>query len=370
MTFKDPRPKYWAEYTNLQQVKHDLVRHYLYGWFAKLGFWAGKIVYLDTHAGRGRHTGGEEGSPLVALRALLEHKSRDQILARSEAIFLLVERDEENADRLRRELGEIGDLPANISVDVHAGECFGLLSQLVDSLRSQDKRLAPAFVFVDPYGFKVPGRVLRDLLTFPRVELFLNLIWRELDMAIAQACGNPSGGLAGTLDQIFDGNVWLDGISSEDPDERAFQAANLIRNMVEARWATSIRMLGRNNVTRYLLLHLTNHDAGRDLMKDCMWKVCPDGGFYASKNLDPAQQLLITPTPDLAPLETWVLERLREAPGRWSQIEAELRETLWRGPQLNKVIRDFVADGTLEATEHEGRPTRKADPVLGLFHGT
>lgn len=366
MAFTDPRPEYWVEYSNLQKVKHDLIREYLYGWYAKLGHWAGRIVYLDTHAGRGRHTCGQEGSPLVALRALLEHRSRERILAKSEAVFLFVERDEENAKRLRGELSGIGTLPPRITVEVVPGDCFGLLTDLVESLQSEGRNLAPAFVFVDPYGFKVPGRILRDLLAFPRVELFLNLIWRELDMAIAQGRADPACGLARTLDEIFDGDVWVEGISSENSDERAFQAAKLIRDMLGAKWATSIRMLGLNNVTRYVLLHLTNHDAGRDLMKDCMWKVCPDGGFFAAKNVDPAQQLLISPQADLRPLVSWVLTNLRESPQHWSWLQQELRDTLWRAPQLNEVVRGLIAAGTIGAMGIEGRITRKADPVLKL----
>lgn len=48
---QDSNPSYWAEYTNLQHVKHALIQEYLKGWFPKLGFWSGRIVYLDTHAG-------------------------------------------------------------------------------------------------------------------------------------------------------------------------------------------------------------------------------------------------------------------------------------------------------------------------------
>lgn len=112
--------------------------------------------------------------------------------------------------------------------------------------------------------------------------------------------------MADTLDSIFDGSEWKDRVSSDDFDERANQAINLLREKIGAKWVTHIRMLGDNDVTRYLLMHLTNHDAGRDLMKACMWKVCPDGGFYVRKTDDPAQQFLITPEPDLGPLAEWL----------------------------------------------------------------
>lgn len=48
----EPPARYWSEYTNLQRVKHDLIRHYLGGWFPKLIYGgARKVVYFDTHAG-------------------------------------------------------------------------------------------------------------------------------------------------------------------------------------------------------------------------------------------------------------------------------------------------------------------------------
>lgn len=76
----DVNPAYWAEYSNLQKTKHDLIRCYLGGWFAKLGSWAGRVLYFDTHAGRGKHLSGELGSPLVALTTLLKHTARERLL--------------------------------------------------------------------------------------------------------------------------------------------------------------------------------------------------------------------------------------------------------------------------------------------------
>lgn len=69
-----------------------------------------------------------------------------------------------------------------------------------------------------------------------------------------------------------------------------------------------MRMLGDNKVTRYVLAHFTNHEAGRDLMKDCMWAACPDGGFYARRSDNPNQTLLIEVEPNLGPLDDWLVQ--------------------------------------------------------------
>lgn len=176
------RPQYWVEYSNLQKIKHDLIRSYLNGWFPKLS-WAGRVIYFDTHAGRGRHAAGQLGSPLVALDALLQHTARQRILSESEVLFYFIERDEENVRQLELELDRYTPLPAQIKCRPVLGDCFALLEEFVHLLRDTARSTSPAFFFIDPFGFKIPGRLLRELMSFPRVELFVNVIWRELDMA-------------------------------------------------------------------------------------------------------------------------------------------------------------------------------------------
>ena len=123
-------------------------------------------------------------------------------------------------------------------------------------------------------------------------------------------------------------------------------------------------MLGDNNATRYLLLHLTNHASGRDLMKDCVWRVCPKGGYYARKADNPSQQYLITPEPDLAPLERWVLGRLRKRPHQWQELIAAIRWEIWREPHLNKIIRELRKRRMLDGDDYEGRFGPGSDPRL------
>ena len=362
--FVDPSPKYLEDYSNLQRVKHDLIRCYLAGWYPKLGFWSGRIVYLDTHAGRGRHADGQQGSPIVALETLLSHHAADRILARSEVVYEFIERDEENCVALKREIEALEPIPGRVCWEVSAGECFEKLEFILDDLKSRGQKNAPAFIFVDPYGFKVPGALLAELMSYERVELFVNVIWRELDMAIRQAPDKP--GMAETVDAIFNSMDWRGRITSEDHAERAQQAALLYQEMVGAQWGTSMRMLGANNATRYLLLHLTNHPAGRDLMKDCMWNVAPDGQFVARKTDNPSQQILLMADPNLAPLEAWVLDVLADRPHRWSDLEDMNRNSLWRTKHLNQVIRKVRREGTVEAFDFSGKFSRKANPQLRL----
>ena len=366
---RDSSPQYWDEYTNLQYTKHMLIREYLKGWFPKLGFWSDRVVYLDTHAGRGEHKQGQAGSPIVALETLLQHSFRDRILRNSEARFFFIEHDAKNVEALQTRVDAVGELPDRVFVEVTAGDCFEQIENVLEHIETQGHRVAPAFVFVDPYGFKVPGDLLRRLLAVGRVELFVNVIWRELDMAMSQAHEDPNGGMAKTLDLVFGDDRWRTIDRTLDFNVRADETIDVLRETYSALWSTSLRMLGNNNETRYVLAHFTNHDDGRDLMKDCVWKICPDGGFYARRSDNPQQTRLIVPEPDLAPLAEWLIARLRTAPHRWSELKDALRGELWRNTHLWKVVRKCRNEGLVVGFGHKGRFSQKADPVLSLVEG-
>ena len=364
MTFADSHPEYWKEYTNLQHIKHELIRNYLNSWLPKLGSWSGRILYLDTHAGRGKHLTGDLGSPLVALKTILNHSYRETLFGKCEIVLSFIEIDKQNVEALKKEIEAFGELPKQVKIEVICDECYDACSGLVKKLKEKNQSLAPAFIFVDPYGFKVPFAVLRDLMSFESVELFVNVIWRELSMAIAQGAKKP--GMAEALDYVFDGDSWR-GLVGLEFDRQADQCINLLRGLIGSKWVTYVRMLGHNYKTRYMLMHLTNHNTGRDVMKDCIWKVCPDGGYYARQTDDPRQELLIQPEPDLKPLQKWVVDILKVRPTRWSALLEANRESMWRIQHLNQVVRSLHRDGIIDGRKHVGGFYPKNDPELFLL---
>ncbi len=360
MTTADPSPNYWLEYGPFQHVKHRLVKQYLDGWFPILGSWAGRVLYIDTHAGRGRHSSGQPGSPLVALYALLDHPYRDKLLEKSEVRFFFIERNPDNQESLKFELSQIQNLPSRIHVDTHEDDAYALLSRVVRELQENRRPMAPAFIFVDPYGFKVPGELLKRLFAAGRVELFVNVIWRELDMAIRQS--NPAEhGMTAALDGIFTDDRWR-AIDGETPDERIGQAMNLLSKVIGAKWQTHFRMTTGGSATRYVLLHLTNHDKGRDLMKECMWMAAPGGDFEVRQCDDPRQPLLITHEPDLEPLQAWVLQRLQYGGYEMTDLERELRSTSWLLKHMNKVVKRLKKSGKID--ESDGTISLTTSPRL------
>jgi hypothetical protein len=153
--------------------------------------------------------------------------------------------------------------------------------------------------------------------------------------------------LARALDEIFAGDKWRT-VDGNPADERMDRVLQLLSDTIAATWHTYIRMNSGPKATRYLLLHLTNHDQGRDLMKEYIWRVAPDGGFEVRQSHDRSQPLLITPEPDLAPLQEWLLERLSHRPRTRQELGQELRPTLWLPTHLRQVVRQLVKEGRVD----------------------
>jgi three-Cys-motif partner protein len=80
--------------------KHLVLRGYLDAWFPILGMTQERILFIDGFAGPGEYTGGEAGSPIIALRTLKEHTARGRFKAR--IVFLFVEDHEGRVKHLTR----------------------------------------------------------------------------------------------------------------------------------------------------------------------------------------------------------------------------------------------------------------------------
>ena len=64
-------------------AKHRILRSYLDAWLPIMTRWNGRVVYVDGFAGPGQYKGGEEGSPVIALKAAVEHRQT----MKSEVVF-------------------------------------------------------------------------------------------------------------------------------------------------------------------------------------------------------------------------------------------------------------------------------------------
>jgi three-Cys-motif partner protein len=162
------------------KAKHQMLSRYLGGWYPILSSWNGRVVFLDGFAGRGRYNDGSEGSPLIALRTLLDHQFFARMRHR-EFVFLFIEANYQNAQSLEYEIDafKAARAPWPDSVKAYViNEKFDVTANsMLGTLREQKKNLAPTFAFVDPFGYSgLPMDVLAELLSYPHAEVFVNFM--------------------------------------------------------------------------------------------------------------------------------------------------------------------------------------------------
>ena len=256
---RDTNEDYWSDYTGLQHAKHQLLSKYLGGWFPILARFHGRVIYIDCHAGRGRHDTGQEGSPIIALERLLTHQLRPKILDSTEIHFVFFENNPENYGFLREEINNLGTIPNNVKVYTFQDDYEAALREIVDNLRQRGERLAPSFVFVDPYGFKLSMDLLNSFLKFRGCELLINLMYRYIDMAITLPAQSSN------MDALFGCHDWHELSRIKNSENRQNEIISLFSHQLQAEFVTHMNMIGDTNGLKYVLLHASSHPKGSEI---------------------------------------------------------------------------------------------------------
>ena len=349
--------QYWSDYDGLQQAKHRLLESYLGGWFPILSSWNGRVLYFDCHAGRGKHETGHEGSPLLALRTLLNHRNRLRILRNTVVKFVFFEINRENHELLQEEIQSLGVLPANVEVQTVMADYEAEIWQLVGRLRSQGQQLAPVFAFLDPFGFSLSMSLCNELLQFQGCELLINFMYRYVDMAVR----NPSQ--AQNLDRLFGCGGWRAIADIRDVDKRTDEALSLFSEQLDATWVTHMRMRGNNGALKYVLLHASNSPKGRRLMKEAMWRTTHSEVFTAFEYHNPSQPVLIEPKPNLAPLADRLWTEFAGKQVSTAELYQWLLGESYCQPHLHTLLRQYRSNGTVDCSGYEGRFAFKKYPL-------
>jgi three-Cys-motif partner protein len=254
--------------------KHDVLQNYLHAWLPILGSWAGRIVFIDGFAGPGEYEGGEEGSPIIALKALIEHSRKHAITA--EVVFLFIEADEDRAEHLKQLIDVLRPhFPPKVKAEVVTGKFDGEMTAVLDDLDEQRSKMAPAFVMVDPFGISgTPMDVIRRILRNPRCEVYVSFMYESMNRFIGTPEFEPH------LDALFGTGAWREAITLLGPERQRFLYDLYATQLKEAGARYVVHFdLYRENRLIYGIFFGTQHLVGCDRMKESIWKVAPSGDY-------------------------------------------------------------------------------------------
>jgi three-Cys-motif partner protein len=288
------------------EAKHAILRKYLDAWLPIITKWNGRVLYIDGFAGPGEYIGGEDGSPIIAIKAVLEHK----INITSEIIMLFIEADKDRYDYLKQKINSM-NIPSNIEIKPINARFDETLTEIFEYLDEQKTRLAPAFVFIDPFGFtRIPFNLIKRIMGNKKCEVLITFMFEEINRFISNK------NLWDSLTETFGTNKWKVVISEQDSKKRNELLHSIYKEQLERdagiEFIRSFKMINKINKTDYFLFFGTNNITGLKKMKEAMWKLDKSGSFqFSDATYNPNQSVLFEMEPNYNQLKTILLKKFK-----------------------------------------------------------
>ncbi len=303
------------------------------------------LNYFDCFAGPGRYElGGEavDGSPVIAVKAaklfLQAHSSHSLNIT-------LTENNKEQMSLLEHQLEPLRPYPTTLKLDVLPEDT----ENFVEDLLHKASAIAPSFFLIDPYGHPLSIPVINKILSRPRTEVLINLMWFRINMNLA----NPL--VQVHVDNLFGDQYWrTQPFMTQSGIEREDTFLNYFISKLKAKYVLRFRigfdpedkMSGER--TKYYLLHASNHPKAVLLMKEVMWPLGDqDGTFDFSAE---AQGVLISRTPKPLELRAVLLKHFADRNVSFDEVRNETWELPFIEKHYREVLQQLRAEGIVKVT--------------------
>lgn len=288
------------------EAKHAILRKYLDAWLPIITRWNDRVLYIDGFAGPGEYVGGKDGSPIIAIRAVLEHRTE----MTSQINMFFIENKKERYEFLEQKIADL-EIPGNINTHCFCDKFDKAMAEILDYVDEQKTRLAPAFVFVDPFGFTgIPFALIKRIMQNPKCEVLITFMYEEINRFVSDERRWDS------LEETFGTDKWKEVIGEKDPQRRLVLLHGVYKNQLKReagiKFVRSFKMVNKTNKADYFLFFGTNNIIGLEKMKGAMWKVGKTDSFqFSDATYDPDQPMLFEIEPNYKSLKTALLENFR-----------------------------------------------------------
>jgi three-Cys-motif partner protein len=279
-------------------AKHGILRAYLDAWLPIMASRNPKLLLIDGFAGPGRYLGGEDGSPVIMVKALLEH-SRREVIERREIGYIFIEDHPGRAAHLETEIAKLRPVvPETVSLLTVHGDFSEAMERLLGEV------LPPTFVFIDPFGYAdTKLRLTSRILEFPKCEALIYFPTPFLARFVRRE------GQEAAFDALYGDRRWL-AAQELDGEARKRLLHDLFRDALSehAKYVRSFEIVTLEG-GGYHLFFASNHPLGLKKMKEAMWDVDPVAGLQFRDSTVSPQMVLFEPEPDTLPLKHALRER-------------------------------------------------------------
>lgn len=286
------------------RAKHLILKSYLNAWLPILTSWNKRVIYIDGFAGPGEYIGGEDGSPIIAIKSVMNHK----IKFKSEIVMIFIEAVPKRCKFLENKISSI-NLPLNLKVQCVCKKFSEALTEIFKYLDEQKERIAPSFIFIDPFGFKgIPFYIIKRIMENSKCEVFITFMYDDINRFM------KNENLWRILDETFGTKEWKSALDIKIPLKRINLLYSIYRKQLEkvAKYIIAFKIIDKTNRLDYFLFFGTNHVEGLKAMKHAMWRADPTGNFqFSDYTYYPDQGFLIEPEPSFNILKTTLLKEFK-----------------------------------------------------------
>jgi three-Cys-motif partner protein len=359
MPVKGKVPWTCAEHTS---VKHDIYRRYLERWFPILLTGSTNaypsVTYAEGFSGPGVYTGGEDGSPIIAIRALVDKVPATKGIAR----FVFLDDDPRCVSLLRESLRKaFPQRPrseAAMPVAMREGTCADDLERVLDDAGAWGK---PIFANLDSWGnAPVPYHLLQRLAANVSSEVIVTLSPQHFVRFVDNL------GEAG--DEVFGGAPHWRTVETLSPEAKSRHILTCYRQALNAAgfpYLLDFELVPRNGHPLYLVFG-TRHPKGVQKMKDSLWEVDRTQGVgFRDPRDEQAETLFAMDQPELGPLRRLLLHKLHHSGATPVKTlrEFALFETVYRPEHVIRVLTPLAKQGVIKV---DGRGAVRVDSVVSL----
>jgi len=251
--------KTW-EYKEQTKAKHEVFNDYIDKWIKIVGAY-NKLNYIDGFGGIGAYKDKSGkiyyGSPILVAKTIQTITSK---LKRSVNI-LIIDEDKDNLDNIKKifEHEKINIDPILINSD---------FDKVINDILDNVQNIAPTFILVDPFGFKIKMKTIERIMKIDKSEVFLNFMFTRINQFLS------AKKIENTLCALFGDCNWQK-FKNYRGAKREGGIVECYRKQLKkfAKYVYYFKLeFPSKRKTFYYLFHLTNYFKGCAIMKSSFAK--------------------------------------------------------------------------------------------------
>jgi three-Cys-motif partner protein len=280
------------------KIKHQLLNDYLGAWMSILYSNQSligrekKLIYVDGFSGPGEYWADETKSAKVnGSPVLVAEKANKYIDEDKNRKFLIIAIDSEKRciDSLKPILEGKNKHKQEWQV-LHTTFEQGM-DELFGYLETNNARIAPAFFFVDPFGYSgFTMETMLRILKHPRTELFINFMHYDINRFL------QTDHSQGHLQALFGSDDYKNAADLSSDEKISYLMDLYCKNLkkgADGIYTLPFRMNtpGQGRRPRYFLIHVSQHIKALKEMKNCMARASSQAFSFEAIGLGAERQL-------------------------------------------------------------------------------